>query len=61
MHSILQRISRHLQETGTPETLFGRRAAGDPRLVGDLRNGRQPRAPLIARIEAYLAGQERSR
>lgn len=55
----LQRISQHLQATGTPETLFGRRAAGDPRLVGDLRNGRQPRPPLIAKIEAYIDAQER--
>lgn len=61
MHTILQRISRHLQETGMPETLFGRQAAGDPRLVSDLRNGRQPRPPLIARIEAYIDGQEQSR
>ena len=58
MQTILQRINRHLQETGMPETLFGRRAAGDPRLVGDLRNGRQPRPPLVARIEAYIDAQE---
>ncbi|MDJ0277191.1 hypothetical protein QLH51_10335 [Sphingomonas sp. 2R-10] len=59
MHTILQRISRHLEQTGMPETLFGRRAAGDPRLVGDLRNGRQPRPPLVARIEAYIDRLER--
>lgn len=29
MHTILQRISQHLQATGTPETLFGRRAIRD--------------------------------
>lgn len=61
MHTILQRISRHLQATGVPETLFGRRAVGDPRLVSDLRNGRQPRAPLIARIEDYIVAQEQER
>lgn len=60
MQTLLQRISRHLELTGTPETLFGRRAAGDPRLVGDLRNGRQPRPPLVARIEAYIADVERT-
>ncbi|HWU03748.1 MAG TPA: hypothetical protein VN222_13495 [Novosphingobium sp.] len=37
-----------------PWTRFGRLAAGDPRLVSDLRNGRQPRQGLIARIEAFI-------
>ncbi len=55
--TVLMRISEHLRVTGTPETLFGRRAVNDPRLVGDLRNGRQPRPHMIARIDAYLAKQ----
>lgn len=60
MDTILQRISRHLQATGTPESLFGRRAVGDPRLVSDLRRGRQPRPALIARVEAYIAVREQA-
>src|SRR3546814_4170331 len=38
--SLLWQIERHLKETGTPPTLFGRRAVRDPRLVHDLRRGR---------------------
>jgi hypothetical protein len=29
---------------------------GDPRLVFDLRNGRDPRPGTIARVRAYLEG-----
>lgn len=51
----LSRIDRYLHATGTPWTRFGRMVARDPRLVQDMRNGRTPRAPLIARIDAFLA------
>src|SRR3546814_19724689 len=40
--SLLWQIERHLKETGTPPTLFGRRAVRDPRLVHALRRGRPP-------------------
>jgi hypothetical protein len=53
--SALHRIERYLSATGTPWSRFGRIVASDPRLVQDMRNGRQPRASMIARIEAYLA------
>jgi hypothetical protein len=58
---ILVRISRHLETTGMSETRFGRHAVGDPRLIGDLRNGREPRARMIARIEAFIVRQEQQR
>ena len=61
MNTILQRINQHLHDTGMPETLYGRRAAGDPRLVGDLRNGREPRPEMVAKIEAFIARQEQAR
>ena len=51
MHSILQRISRHLQETGTPETLFGRASATF--------NGARHRLTIAsddAGFDAWLAG-----
>lgn len=51
---ILKRIEQHLRETRMSATAFGRAAAGDPRLVFDLRRGREPRAPMRDRIEAYL-------
>lgn len=53
--SLLFRIETYLRRTGTPPTLFGRRAVNDPRLVGDLRAGRQPGPAVLARIERVLA------
>ena len=38
MH-LLRMIEQYLRRTGTPPTRFGRDAVGDPRFVGDLRNG----------------------
>ena len=40
-------------------TRFGREAVGDPRLVTDLRNGRELRDTTAARISAWLDAQER--
>ncbi|GAA0451753.1 MULTISPECIES: hypothetical protein [Sphingomonas] len=56
--TILQKIDRFLHASGMPPTLFGRNAVHDPRLVGDLRNGREPRPDTVARIETYIAEQE---
>lgn len=50
----LPKIEQFLRETGMPWTKFGRIVAHDPRLVGDLRNGRVPRPPLAKRIEIYI-------
>lgn len=57
MH-LLTRIEQHLRHSGTPPTRFGREAARDPRLVFDLRRGREPRPPLAARLSHYLDSQE---
>lgn len=57
---LLHRIERHLKETGTPPTRFGRDAAGDPRLVFDLRLGREVGRILHARIVAHIAHSKRS-
>ena len=51
---ILTRIEAHLRQSGTRPTTFGRAVANDPRLVFDLRRGREPGARLLARINAYL-------
>jgi hypothetical protein len=56
--TILQKIDQFLHASGMPPTVFGRRAVHDPRLVGDLRNGREPRPETVARIETYIAEQE---
>jgi hypothetical protein len=53
--AILGKIERYLRQTGMPRTKFGRLAVNDPRLVDDLRNGRDPGPELCARIEAQLA------
>lgn len=53
--SLLLRMERFLRETAMPPTRFGRIVVNDPRLVHDMRLGREPRARTIARIEAYLA------
>jgi len=48
-------IEAFLERTQMPATRFGRLAAGDPRLVGDLRLGRVPGPDLTARLRAFLA------
>ena len=48
------KIDRYLRQTGMPMTRFGRLSVGDPRLVHDLRRGRQPRAPMVLRIERFI-------
>jgi len=53
--SLLGKINRFLRTTQMPETKFGRCVANDPRLVRDIRNGREPRPAMAARIEAFLA------
>lgn len=55
--SVRRKIEKFLQATEMPASTFGRLAVRDPRLVRDLRNGREPRPPLVARIEAFLADQ----
>lgn len=52
--TILMKIDRYLRQTGMPMTRFGRLSVGDPRLVHDLRRGRQPRAPMVSRIERFI-------
>ena len=49
-----RRIEKFLRATDMPPSKFGRLAAGDPRLVFDLRRGREPRGPMVERIEAFL-------
>ena len=50
----LHKIESFLAETGIPWTKFGRIVAHDPRLVGDMRNGRNPRPALAKRIENFI-------
>jgi len=52
--SPLLQITIHIKNTGISPTRFGREAANDPRLVHDLRSGRQVGGRLWARIETYM-------
>ncbi len=54
MH-LLTEIERYLRRTGTTPTRFGREAARDPRLVHDMRGGREVGPPLSGRIIAFMA------
>ncbi|MFK4871076.1 MULTISPECIES: hypothetical protein [unclassified Novosphingobium] len=51
---LLRQIERFLRLTRMSWTKFGRLAAHDPRFVGDLRNGRQPRAGTSARVRLFM-------
>lgn len=51
---LLRKIEQFLEHSGMAWTKFGRLVAHDPRLVGDMRNGRQPREALIERVEAFI-------
>ncbi len=54
--SVLIRINQYLRRTGMPVTKFGRLAVNDPRLVHDLRRGRQPGPTMLERIDAFIDG-----
>ena len=51
---LIRKIERFLRKTHMPPSLFGRCAVGDPRLVRDLRNGREPREATVARVKAFM-------
>ena len=52
--SVLGKIERYLKRSGKKPTRFGIEVARDPKLVFDLRNGRQLGPWLEARIDAFL-------
>lgn len=56
MH-LLRHIERFLKESGVAPTRFGRESVRDPRLVHDLRRGREPGARMRRRVEHYIAAQ----
>lgn len=52
---INRKIENFLVQHQMPATQFGRLAANDPRLVLDIRRGRELRAGMIERVEAFMA------
>lgn len=57
---LMRRIQLFLKRADMAPTRFGREAVGDPRLISDMRNGRELRETTIARIHAWLDAQETS-
>lgn len=55
----LHEIMTFIRRTGMAETAFGRAAANDPRLIGDMRNyGRAVRPKMAARIKRFMEGYQ---
>lgn len=52
--SLLQRIEGFLVESRMPPSVFGRAAVHDPRLVSDLRGGREPGLRVTCRVEHFM-------
>jgi hypothetical protein len=53
--STLRTIERFLKKTGMAPTAFGRQAVRDPRLVFDLRNGRELTDRMERRLEHFIS------
>ena len=58
MH-INRKIETFLRRHNYPATKFGRTVASDPRLVLDMRRGRQLRAEMVTRAETFMAAYGR--
>lgn len=56
--NIRREIELFLKRTGMRPTRFGRLAVRDPRLVFDLRNGRELRARMVRRLRDFIAAQD---
>jgi 2,4-dienoyl-CoA reductase-like NADH-dependent reductase (Old Yellow Enzyme family) len=53
---IRRKIERYLRQSGMSATEFGRQVARDPRLVHDIRRGRELGTRLVERIDTFIAG-----
>ena len=53
---LLAVVTTYCQRENVAESMFGRRAVDDPRLVGDLRQGRQPGHRVTNRVLAFVRG-----
>lgn len=52
-------VERFLREQELPPTKFGRLAARDPRLVLDMRLGREIRPEMEAKLRQFIAAHSR--
>jgi hypothetical protein len=55
---LLEQIEEYLARSGVSPSTFGRIAAGDPRLISDLRAGRCPRQKTRDRLSRFLISAE---
>ena len=55
--SVHWKIEKFLKRSRMSASKFGRLAARDPRLVHDLRRGREPGDAMAARIEAFIVAE----
>jgi len=58
---LLRMIETVLRQNDMTPTTFGRHSARDPRLVFDLRLGREPGERLTRRVEHFMNTYRRSR
>jgi hypothetical protein len=56
--NLLYEIEKFLRRTSMPPTRFGRLAVRDPRLVGDMKRGREVRETMAQRVRAFIAAHE---
>lgn len=52
--TLLRQIERCLRDSGISAARFGREAVGDPRLVFDMRRGRELRPATAERVRTYV-------
>lgn len=57
---LLRAVEKFLRENGVPATRFGRESVRDPRLVFDLRKGREPGDRMRIRVEHFMNNYRRS-
>lgn len=51
---LIWHIEKYLHKTGMAASMFGRESVRDPKLVFDLRKGREPGRRLSGRVEDYM-------
>ena len=57
---MLGEVSAFLRRTGMEPSVFGRRAVGAPRFVGDLRRGRDPRPGTRDKVARFIAAVDKA-
>jgi len=57
---LLRLVEKFMREFNVPPTRFGRESVRDPRLVFDLRKGREPGDRIKRRIEHFMNTYRRS-